>query len=326
MKIADLQVGANFNATLVVIGVTQRETKKLKPYLSLEFFDGIDKVSGNYWDWNGMATPVKNDIVDVRGQVTEWQGTKQLNVKGMSLNKEAHISDFMPQSGIDVAAAYNEAYALTLKLISDDEVRTLTLYMLDTLRDKLLQAPGARSIHHAYVGGALVHSLSVAKLAYAIAKETPGANSDLCFAGGMLHDIGKVVTYKLDGLVIEMTDEGMLFEHLHMGAEMLHNASYEALGIDYGTTLDKVTILRHILLSHHGALEHGAVVNPLCIEAHIVHHADMLDAVSEMVREASRKAPRDAKWTDKIYALNNRPHLTTTFVDKVMARPIDAPF
>lgn len=318
LKISELEIGTTCQIPLVVTSATPSLTKAKKKYLSLKFFDGTDAIAGNYWDWNGLVVPEKNTIVDVRATVGAWQGNKQLNINGMSLNKEMKLSDFAPQSGLDISAVYREAYVLATD-ICDDDLRGLTLFLLEHFRDDWLEAPAARSIHHAYVGGLLVHSLSVAKIAKAIALTKPTINVDLCVAGGLLHDIGKMQAYKLDGVVIEMTDEGMLYDHLFIGAEMIGHYAYSAIPADSGTTLQKIELLRHMLLSHHGALEHGAVVPPQCIEAHIVFHADMLDAISETVSTSSRKVSSDSKWTEKIWSLSNRPNLTIQYVHKVMA-------
>ena len=210
MKIADLEVGKTCDITLVVKSATARETKAKKPYLALEFYDGTDTISGNYWDWSSGKIPEVNAILDVNAQVTEWQGKKQLNIKSIRTNTTRHISEFAPTSGHDLSSIYKDAYAL-ISDVRDDMLRDLTLSILEELREQWLTVPGAVSVHHAYTGGTLVHSLSVAKIAGAIAVNVPGANQDLCVVGGMLHDLGKLFTYRMNGVSITMTDEGQLY-------------------------------------------------------------------------------------------------------------------
>lgn len=317
MKINELQVGDVCSITLVVKTATPKETRMRKPYLVVELLDGVDTIQGNYWDWNGKNIPQKNNIVDVRGQVTEWQGTKQINIKGMTLNTERNLSEFAPESGYNLIETYNDAYALMLD-VYDDDLRSIALHALEDLHDDWMLIPGAKSVHHAFVGGTLVHSLDVAKIAREIAALVPYANEDLCVVGGMLHDIGKLKTYRMNGLVIDMTDEGMLYDHIAMGAEMLMQLAFEAIGVDSGTTINKIEVLKHIILSHHGSLEMGAVVPPLSVEAHIVYHADMISAVTEQINEMSKKTVKDSKWTGKIWGLANRPHLTTSYIERIM--------
>ena len=315
MKIRELEVNQIVTITLVVKSASARETKAKKPYLQLEFFDGVGTISGNYWDWGGTNIPQANAVLDVKAQVTEWQGAKQLNVKGMTTNTEVPLSDFAPSSGIDANEVYSNAYALITE-VKDDFLRSIALAVLEELHDKWLTVPGAKGVHHAYTAGTLIHSYSVACIAKAIAEHTPGANVDLCVVGGMLHDIGKLYTYKLNGVAIDMTDEGMLYDHIFMGAEFIGNYADNHYMMDETCGL-KLEMLRHIILAHHGRLEYGSVTVPLSIEAHIVYHADAIDAAAEQVRSQSAKVG-NVKWTDRIWPLENRPHLTTQYVAEVM--------
>ena len=321
LKIKDLKVGDSTTIALVVTSATARETKAKKPYLQLELYDGTDKIQGNYWDWTSGKIPEKNTILNVTAQVSEYMGAMQLNIKSMSTNTEMHLSEFTPNSGINVADVYKEAYALASD-IKDIYLREVSITVLEQLSDKWLSIPGAKFVHHAYVGGTLVHSLSVAKIAKAISLNIPESNTDLCFVGGLLHDVGKLFTYKMNGITIDMTDNGMLYDHIYMGAVFIDNLT-ENMSIDDDAIMYKAQILKHIILSHHGTLEFGAVVPPMCIEAHIVYCADTIDAASQQILEQSKKLG-DVKWTDKVWGLGNRPQLTTQYVRDIFL-PEDYP-
>lgn len=324
MKIKDLNVGSLCSITLVVKSAVARETKAKKPYLQMEFYDGTDTISGNYWDWTSGKIPEPNTILDISAQVTEWMGKKQLSVKTMVINTTRTLNEFAPESGHDMSEVYKDAYAL-LSTVHDDFLRDLSMGIIDALRQAWLQVPGARSVHHAYIGGTLIHSLSVAKIARAIAKEIAEANTDLCIVGGLLHDLGKLYTYKMNGVSIEMTDDGLLYEHTFMGAEFVGNFAENNCDISNPHNERKLRLLRHIILSHHGSLEYGAAVNPKCIEALIVSAADGIDANIEQVRAAAAKAPDNTKWTDRIYTLYNSPQLKPEYVREVMT-VADLPF
>ena len=316
MKINELEIGKQYVIPLVVISATARETKAKKPYLALDFYDGRDNISGNYWDWSGKNIPDKNAILNVTAQVTEWQGAKQLNIKALATNTELHISEFTPSSGNDIATTYKDAYDMASNL-TDDLYRALCLGLLDELRDKWLTAPGAKTVHHAYAAGTLIHSLSVAKLARTMAEHIPGANVDLATTGGLLHDLGKLFGYRIDGVVCELTDEGFLYDHLFIGAEFVGNFAEELELLNDEIDDMKLELLRHIILSHHGEQEHGSVVEPALLEAHIVHYADAVDAAAEQIREASAKAGQ-TKWTERLWALGNKPHITTEYTRAVL--------
>lgn len=318
MKIKDLTVGNTCDITLVVKSATARETRAKKPYLALELFDGVDTIAANYWDWTSGKLPPVNAILDVNAQVSEWQGRPQLNVKVLRENTTRHLAEFMPASTNDISQVYKDTYDMVCN-VQDDMLRDLALMILEELRDKWLKVPGARNVHHAYVGGTLVHSYSVAKIAKAIAETIPEANVDLCIVGGLLHDIGKLFTYRMNGISIDRTDDGMLYEHIFMGAEFIGNFAEAHLDTDTYANMKKLQLLRHIILSHHGSLEYGSPVVPQCIEAHIVHSADGLDACTEQIRAAARKVPSNIKWTERIYHMNNSAQLTPNYVDCIMS-------
>jgi 3'-5' exoribonuclease len=318
MKIKDLELGQTYTIPLVVLSATTRETKAKKQYLALEFYDGHTNINGNFWDWGGKNIPDKNTILDVTAQVTEWLGVKQLNIKGMTTNTELHISEFTPNSGQDIGDIYKQSYAMISEL-QDTFLRSLGLGILEELQHLWTTAPGAVNIHHNYAAGTLIHSLAVARIAKAIAAEVPGADISLVTVGGMLHDLGKLFGYQINGIVCELTDEGKLFDHLFIGAEFVGNYAEENSLYQSAQDEAKMEILRHIILSHHGKQEYGAVVPPACLEAHIVYHADTIDAAAEQLREASTKAG-NVKFTERLYVLENRPHLTINYVQAVMKK------
>lgn len=316
MKIKDLVVGSLCEMTLVVKSATARMTKAQKPYLALEFYDGTDTINANYWDWAGKNIPEVNAILDITGQVTEWQGRKQLTVKTMVTNTTKIISDFAPTAEHNLSDIYKDAYAMMLE-VKDDFLRDLGLAVMEALRHEWLTVPGAVRVHHNYIGGTLVHSHSTAKIARALAREIPEANEDLCVVGAMLHDVGKLFTYRIDGVNIDRTIEGNLYDHIFIGAEFIGNFAENVANVDDPNVIRKLRLLRHVILSHHGRMEYGSPVTPMCIEAFIVHTADDLDATTEQLRAAARKAPENDMWTEKLFTLNNTPHLTPAYVDAV---------
>lgn len=317
MKIAQLEVGKVCEIALVVKSAVARETKAKKPYLVVEFFDGTDTIVGNYWDWSSGNIPDVNAILDVKAQVTEWQGVKQLNIKAMSTCTTRQLADFAPTSIHDIAETYKAAYALMMD-VADDTLRTIAIAILEELKELWITIPGAKNVHHAYIGGTLIHSYNVAVKAKAMAMVTEGANVDMVTVGAMLHDLGKLYTYKIDGVNIDTTSDGKLYEHIFIGAEFLGNFAEMHVDTDNPMVYGKIRLLRHIILSHHGKLEYGSPVPPQCIEALIVHLADMLDASAEQIIDASRKVGDDI-WTDKIWTLNNKPHLSVQYIKYLMA-------
>ena len=322
LMIKKIEINTEVTIALIVRSASARKTGKGKPFLTLDLFDGKESIVGNFWDWSSGIIPANNCILNVYASVSSYNNNKQLNIKGLTNNTDLHPSAFMPSSDNNVSDIYKEAYNLASS-ISDWTLRELTLSALEN--EKLFSlwqtVPGAKTVHHAYLAGTLVHSLSVAKLSKALAEQVEGANVDLCIAGGLLHDVGKLLAYKLDGAVIDMTDEGMLFEHIQLGSSIITELA-SALDPMPAHCQDKISILKHIILSHHGRLEYGSPVTPQCIEAYIVSKSDALDAAAEQIRVASRDVTEGA-WTNRLWALDNRPHLSCEYINKLLTRDED---
>lgn len=317
IKIADLTVGSRGTGAILIAAATARKTKRGSDYLNVDVFDGVDHIYGNYWDWNGANIPSKGLIVDIGYQVTEYNGTKQLTIQNMRTNNELTSADFMPNSGIDIAETYKEAIDM-IELIHDDFLRDVCMTIYTECKDLLLTAPGAKSVHHAYVGGTLVHSINVAGIARHIALQRNIANIDLCTAGGLLHDIGKLFTYKFNGALVDVTEDGNMFDHLYMGTKLVDNTCDSIMNSTrhYENAEFKAQQLCHIIASHHGVQEHGAIRPPMSVEAHIVYHADSIDANLEIILEAAKKCP-SAKMTDKIFFLSNVPHINPFYTQEM---------
>jgi 3'-5' exoribonuclease len=133
-------------------------------------------------------------------------------------------------------------------------------------------APAAKRYHHAYRHGLLDHSLTVAQAVSALSAIFIGVNRDIALTGALLHDIGKLDAYRRVGDEIEMTDAGRLHGEIALGYARVRDAIAE-IG-DFPPELSEA--LLHIILSHHGSLEHGSPVVPCTREATLVHMADNL--------------------------------------------------
>ncbi len=133
-------------------------------------------------------------------------------------------------------------------------------------------APAAKHYHQAYAGGLLEHTLSVAQAVSAAANFFPGIDREIAVTGAMLHDIGKTEAYNDDPLAIELTDEGRLEGEIPRGYYKVRREIEDIEGFDPGLA----QAILHIILSHHGQLEHGSPVVPATREATLVHSIDNL--------------------------------------------------
>ena len=133
-------------------------------------------------------------------------------------------------------------------------------------------APAAKHYHQAYVHGLLEHSLSVAQGVHALAARFPGIDHDVAVTGALLHDIGKLEAYTSDPACIDLTDAGRLQGEIPLGYYRIRREIEDIPGFPRETA----QAVLHIILSHHGSLEHGSPVVPCTREATLVHHIDNL--------------------------------------------------
>jgi 3'-5' exoribonuclease len=155
----------------------------------------------------------------------------------------------------------------------------------------LKHAPGAKTIHHPYLSGLLEHTLSLLKLILKVTENYRNVDVDLLLIGGFLHDIGKVYEFSFDRAV-EYTDAGQLLGHLVMEVEMV-NQKIAAIA-DFPPEL--AMLVKHLLVSHHGAYEFGSPKLPQTLEAVMLHSLDDLDGKIQAIQNLPEKEP-GSKWT-----------------------------
>jgi 3'-5' exoribonuclease len=179
--------------------------------------------------------------------------------------------------------------------VQDRHLRALLAELLgkgSPVWSRFREAPAAKHYHQAYRHGLLEHSLTVAQAVSAISATFPGIDRDVAVTGALLHDIGKLDAYALDGDAIEMTDQGRLHGEIALGYYRIRTA-VESLD---GFPTDTAQALLHIILSHHGQLEHGSPVIPCTREATLVHMADNLGGKLGSFDRVEKALPSGAQW------------------------------
>jgi 3'-5' exoribonuclease len=161
------------------------------------------------------------------------------------------------------------------------------------------QAPAAKGIHHAWLGGLIEHVLSLAALASFTARHYPLIDSDLLMTGVILHDIGKISELKYDRSFSYTTD-GQLLGHIQIGLRIVA----DKLAVLPGFPPKLRNLVEHLILSHHGQLEFGSPKVPSFAEALLLHHLDNLDSKMETLRASlERERNTGAEWTSYNHAL-----------------------
>jgi 3'-5' exoribonuclease len=154
-------------------------------------------------------------------------------------------------------------------------------------------SPAAKHYHQAYRHGLLEHSLTVAQAVSATAAIFPGIDRDLALTGALLHDIGKLDAYETSGAEIEMSDAGRLQGEIALGYHRVR-AAIEQLD---GFPAELAQSLAHIILSHHGSLEHGSPVIPATREATLVHMMDNLGGRLGSFDRIERAMAEGERWS-----------------------------
>ena len=198
---------------------------------------------------------------------------------------EVSLEEFLPSSRRDPEEMLAELMQIG-QGIENDFLKQLVMAFLENEEFTVLfkRAPGAKRLHHSFLGGLLEHTLSVVKLIQKLKGYYEGINHDLLLAGGVLHDIGKVYELSYERS-FDYTDAGRLVGHIVMGVEMVDK---EIARIE-GFPAELAMLMKHLLLSHHGQYEWGSPTRPMTLEAQMLHHLDDLDAKVKGIQEFMAK-------------------------------------
>lgn len=306
MDIIDLQVGDPIEGFYLLQNATSRVTSAGKPFLTVTLSDRSGSIDGQIWDYSGPISPANAGMaVKVIGTVTEYRGARQVTLERIRLTFADDVFDpaqLVPTAPIDPEASWDELLELA-RSIADDDYRAVTLDLIDRWGDKVKYIPAAKSVHHAFLHGLLMHTLNMARAADFMADlYWDTVDRSLLLAGTILHDFAKCQEFTLSplGLVVDYSVDGQLLGHLTMGAREVA-ASAARLGIDP----KKSALLQHMILSHHGEPEHGAAVPPSCAESELLSLIDMIDSRMEIYREAFDETPV-GEYSKRIFALDRR--------------------
>jgi 3'-5' exoribonuclease len=275
---------ANFLAT----DTTVRNDSRGVPYLSLKLVDRTGSVDARMW--GKLPEEFLGEVpapayVAVEGHTHEYRGTLQVKLDRLRLLRPEDVSeeDFLPATELDRRALAAELEDAGRQL-ENEHLRDLFEAMVsdEDFWNQFCEAPAAKTMHHARIGGLLEHAVSCLKIARHLAGLYP-VDHDLLIFGAIFHDVGKVRELSWDKGAFAYTTEGRLLGHVVLG---------ERLVSSYITTLpdfpEKLRLrLSHILISHQGETEYGSPERPKTLEALLVHLVDNLDARAAMYIETT---------------------------------------
>ena len=315
-ELAGFEEGKLFDSFFLVLAKQQRTTKTNKPYLNLLLGDKTGQLEGRVWEPGDPRIDrefERGDIVKARGSVSRFDDRLQMKVDQVRKAQPTEVDkmDLLPSTTYDVAALWSQLQGFVQSFTEPDLKRLLTTLLADpALAQAYREAPAARQLHHAWLGGLLEHVVSLCSLADRVAPHYPILHRDLLLTGVILHDIGKVRELSWE-VGFDYTIEGTLLGHIQMGTALAEQ-TIDSLP-NFPSRLK--TLVLHMILSHHGKLEFGSPKLPMIPEALVLNFLDDLDAKMQAMAGEFEKSAREGKGPDeltgKVWALDQRQLLNT---------------
>lgn len=306
MNFTEINNNGTVEGFCLVKNMEVKKTAKGVPYLDMVLTDSSGEINAKLWDYKEELYGFikQNCLLKVRGSISMFNDAPQMRIDKTRPATEAdgvRIEDYVP------SAEYNgvEMLSAIMRVVAEFEnvqLKALVTEVIESNRNALLYWPAAFRLHHAVRGGLLYHTLSILRMAQSIVEIYPSVEKDLLFSGVILHDIAKIGEFDVaeTGIASGYTTEGTLIGHLVKGA-----MNIEKIGEELGTDRELLTLIEHMVLSHHGEPEFGAAVRPMFLEAEILSQLDLLDAriyeISQAVSEVE-----SGEFTARQWALENR--------------------
>jgi 3'-5' exoribonuclease len=299
--IADIQPQQHVDEIFRIVDRQLRANRQGNHYMLLQLQDRTGTISGMRWNADERLVEKfpKGGFARIQAASQLHNGVLQLIVSNMQNveTSSVNLDDFDAGTRVDIDSLWKELEEYVNR-IDCSTLRPLCESLIndDTIASSLKQAPAGIKAHHAYPGGLLEHIVSLMKLSELLAIHYGDLDRDTIVAGALLHDIGKLEEISF-GSELGYTDAGQLLGHLVQGVQMIdrHVASLTAKGIQIDQS--KVLKLQHIIVSHHGCLEHGSPKVPMTLEALAFHYLDEMDAKLSSARGMIEADRTKDNWT-----------------------------
>lgn len=280
----------------------EKKDKNGNGYLDLIVI-GSDKneYPAKIWRFENNGQFEANEVVEIEYTMDNYMGKPQLTISSIKKAPDEMIKQFVPSSEHDGVAVFSMLLD-KVNNFNDRELKAIVNKIMLDNREALEVYPAAFRLHHAIVGGLMLHTASIVEMAEKICTIYPNVNRELLLSGAILHDVAKTFEMKTgkSGLCSGYTMGGELIGHLVKGAMYIEETA-KSLGINS----DMVTLLEHMVLSHHGVPEFGSPVRPMFLEAEILSTLDELDAKIFEINNATDKVGV-GEFTERQWALDNR--------------------
>jgi len=286
-------------STFVVVSKQIKPKKSGEPYLALTLGDRAGQIEAKMWDNVDDAINVfeQDDYVKVKGLINRYKNRFQLTIHKLRKlgDSEIDFADYLPKTDKDVNELWRTLESF-VDSFQDANLKALVkAFMADPeIAEGYRNAPAAKSLHHAYIGGLLEHVVSLFRSCDLVCRNYAQVNRDLLLTGAFLHDIGKI--YELSyNRSFSYTTRGQLLGHMIIELEMLQ----AKLANLPNFPSEMKTLIEHLIISHHGQYDFGSPKLPMFPEALMLHYLDDLDSKMENMRALfAREAETENSWTN----------------------------
>ena len=317
--IQELSPGTQVNDLFILAAANMAQSRN-GPYWNLTFQDATGKIDGKIWSPKSQEYPAlePGQLTRVHGFVENYRDKNQLKVDHMDLldmsSEAIDFADFLPTSCVPPEDLMEDLEDLVIEHMKHLPWKKFCRKVLhaEDIRERFMTAPGAKTVHHAYVGGLAEHTLSVARACMALCDVYPNLDRQTLLAGAIFHDLGKA--WELSGgLVNDYTDEGRLLGHIQIGQDKLEPFLKRAKNLDPSLKLH----LKHLITSHHGEHDFGSPVRPKTPEAFVLHFADNMDAKLNIIDQAYDEMDKSGQeWSPYMRFLERNVFRPTPTPDK----------
>ena len=313
--VRDLVDGQKIESPFVVRDRSHRQKRNGESFLKLRLGDVTGAVHGLVWEdvdeVASVARPGAIVVVAGRYSVDERHGPC---IKVSAVREAADgtfdAADLMDGPWVSFEQMVGDLRSLVATIQDTDLRRLLDRFFADgsPTWERWAHAPAAKHYHQAYQHGLMEHSLSVAQGVHALSATFPGVDHDVAVTGALLHDIGKIEAYAIEGSAIQLSDLGKLQGEIPLGYYMVRREIEEIPGFAPETA----GAVLHIILSHHGQLEHGSPVVPCTREATLVHMIDNLGGRLGSFDRIEKSLADGERWSGYDRALSGSAYFAQT--------------
>lgn len=302
--VKDLTAGQGA-ADIFCIGAARLAQAKNGPFWTLTLEDVSGQIEAKIWSPAALSYTdlAPGQFVFVEGQVGAYRDRPQINIDRLRvLSAEEFAPDlaqFVPSSSEPPEGLLEKLVELCRAEIAHAPWRKFCAKVLShqDFRDKILEAPGAKSVHHSYRGGLLEHTLAVSRLVLSICDRYPALDRDTLLAAAVCHDLGKAWELTA-GPARDYTDAGRLLGHIVITLELV-----EPLLKKSGIEPELALHFKHILVAHHGEYEFGSPRRPKTAEAFVLHFADNIDAKMNQIFGSFEDDDEPGAWSPYVRTL-----------------------